>query len=73
MSQFYGTLQGGRGLSTRCGTRTSGITTVAASWKGAIEVIVSYNSHLETDCYRIYRIPWKGRGKSVLIAEGIFD
>jgi hypothetical protein len=36
MSEFYGRIQGHRGEATRCGSKTSGITTVAKSWVSAV-------------------------------------
>lgn len=38
MAEYYGTIQGSRGVANRCGTRTSGITASARSWHGSITV-----------------------------------
>ena len=73
MSHFYGTLQGSRGRTTRCGTKTSGVQTIAAGWGGAIQVDVQVNQDGD-DYYTVWLRPWQGSGgKMVLIAEGKLD
>lgn len=37
MAQFYGTIQGGRGEATRCGTKNSGMRTTCESWSTILE------------------------------------
>lgn len=37
MSEFYGRIQGHRGEATRCGSKSSGIRTVAKSWTSSVE------------------------------------
>jgi len=73
MSHFYGTLKGTRGGATRCGTKSSGLKVIAASWFGAIRVQVWYDEATDTDRYRIEQIPWKGAGAAKHIKEGLFD
>lgn len=68
MSHFYGTLQGSRGQATRCGTRASGVTTVAASWAGAVECEV-YERDGE-DRVRVEFIPWQGNGTRRELYDG---
>jgi hypothetical protein len=70
MSHFYGTLQGQRGEATRCGSKASGITTVAASWKGAVEVSVFVDEQ-GRDCFSVAQRTWRGAGVSHVIAEGV--
>jgi len=41
MAHFRGTIRGGRGLSSRLGTKNSGLATRAASWQGAVEVTLT--------------------------------
>ena len=60
MSHFYGTLKGGRGEATRCGTRNSGLTTYAAGWKGAIRVHVWNDEGV--DRFQVSLEPWQGSG-----------
>ena len=72
MSHFYGTLQGSRGQATRCGTKNSGVSTVAAGWKGAVETFVTEVDGV--DHYEVYLIPWcSSGGQSTLLAKGILD
>lgn len=70
MSHFYGTLQGNRGKATRQGTKKSGISATAASWKGCINVTL-YIDEQGRDCYRISQEPWYGAGIYETIAQGI--
>lgn len=69
MSHFYGTMQGVRGKTTRCGTATSGLQVVAASWSGAIEVTL-YQDEDGEDCFIVRQIPWNGHGVTQTIVEG---
>jgi hypothetical protein len=71
MSKFYGTVEGNRGEATRCGTPKSGITTQAASWKGAIRTVVFVDDQ-GRDAYRVEMIPWQGAGESRVIETGVF-
>lgn len=71
MSHFYGTLQGSRGNATRCGTKSSGITTQAASWGGAIEVEVFHDEKTGQDKFTVIQIPWHGHGITQTIASGV--
>ncbi len=68
MSHFYGTVGGGRGVATRCGHR--GLTTHAASHKGAVKVSL-WHSDDGNDCYTVCLVPWKGVGPSKVIASGV--
>lgn len=62
MAHFYGTVQGNRGEVFRCGTVSSGLTTCAAGWHGAIETVVYFDSELDHDCFVVRLIPWQGSG-----------
>lgn len=69
MATFYGTLKGSRGEATRCGTIRSGMTTHAASWKGAIRV----DMIMEEDgrvYYAVNEVPWHGHGRERTLATG---
>ena len=70
MSHFYGTLKGTRGEATRCGDKSSGITTTAASWHGAVRTHL-YVDENGIDRYEVYLVPWQGAGANVRIAKGI--
>ena len=62
MSHFYGTLQGNRGEATRAGTESSGLSTFAAGWQGAISVIVYVDPETEADMAEICLVPWESSG-----------
>lgn len=70
MSHFYGTMQGSRGQATRCGTKSSGMTTTAAGWGGAIHVEL-YVDDEGRDCYVVKQVPWSGSGIHKELARGV--
>lgn len=70
MAHFYGTVQGTRGKGSRIGTKNSGLSTVAASWGGAIEVIISHDPATGRDTFRVLQRTWEGKGVSEEIAHG---
>lgn len=73
MAHFYGKLQGSRGEVTRCGTKNSGLTTVAAGWGGAIEVTVRQDSE-GNDVFEVALIPWQGSGgRRYTLSQGVLD
>ena len=50
MAHLYGTVTGATpGQVTRCGTKRSGITTVAASWDGAVQVTIEHDATTDKD------------------------
>ena len=53
MSQFYGTVQGNRGQTSRGGSKNSGIETYTASWSGAIRCYAYYDKETDTDMVRV--------------------
>ncbi len=71
MSHFYGKLTGSRGVTTRCGTKNSGIVAVAASWKGAVrtELFVQDGE----DWAVVSLMPWQGVGVSRVVYRGPVD
>ena len=71
MAHFYGTLQGGRGRSTRTGYKTTGLHTVAASWQGAVSVDLSHKDG--RDMVEVRFRPWEGAGTDRLIYKGPVD
>lgn len=70
MSHFYGVLNGSRGETTRAGTKRSGLSVTAASWRGAIRVELFLDQNGD-DCFRVLQTPWHGEGISELLAEGV--
>ena len=73
MSQFYGTIDGSaRTQATRRGTKSSGLTTHAAGWGGAIRVDVFDRDGIDHYCVTLQ--PWHNSGgQHVTLAEGILD
>jgi len=69
MAHFYGTLSGrAKTVGTRCGTKTSGIATVAASWQGAVSTTLY--EHEGTDYALVQLIPWHGSGQTKVLYRG---
>ena len=74
MAHLYGTITGARpGQVTRCGTKRSGITTVAASWQGAVQVTITHDPRTSEDVATVRLIPWKGHGVNRLLYRGPID
>lgn len=69
MAHFYGTLDGARGPATRCGTKTSGMRVVCASWDGAVKSTAYVNSE-GVDCVCVEKILWGGVGEIRLLYDG---
>lgn len=69
MARYLGTVQGARGEASRLGHQSSGLRTVAASWKGAIETRLYADEH-DKDCCSIEARPWHGRGPQRLLYDG---
>ena len=70
MAHFYGTLKGCRGLATRCGSKADGLRVVAASFKGAIEVVLRHEGVSDADRITVRMIPWQGVGCERTLFEG---
>ena len=69
MAHFYGSIQGSRGKASRLGTKTSGLTLVAASWQGAIQTYL-YEQDGE-DRARVSFIQWhNGAGINKVLYDG---
>jgi len=63
MAHLYGTLEGNRGMVSRLGTKKSGLTTVAASWGGAVQVDLWHDKDNNVDMADVFLIPWEGKGR----------
>jgi hypothetical protein len=68
MAHFYGTVLGNRGVVSRCGSKSSGISAQVAGWTGSVRVDLYHKDG--QDCVRISKLPWRGRGSSQIIYEG---
>lgn len=71
MAHFYGTIKGQAGEASRRGNEKSGLTAVAASWRGAVRVSLWVDPDTGADMYSVNLIPWHGAGVSKCIARGI--
>jgi hypothetical protein len=54
MAHFYASIQGNRGEATRCGSKTSGLTSTVSGWDIGVEVTLEYDANLGTDIVHIY-------------------
>jgi hypothetical protein len=74
VSRFYGTVDGqARTPASRRGSASSGITTYAAGWSGAIRVKVFPGANGE-DRYIVSLVPWQSSGgSSRILSEGVLD
>lgn len=74
MSRFYGTLDGSRGQATRCGTASSGMRSVAASWSGAAMATTytkaRFSSAEDTDRATLDLAMWHGTGRRLFVYDG---
>ena len=70
MAHFYGTLQGSRGGATRLGTKNSGLNVTAASWEGAVDVYLTYDTENKVDIATVYLKPWHGQGTNRVLYSG---
>lgn len=68
MAHFYGTVKGQRSEASRIGHKSSGLTTVAASWQGAVRVILYEQDG--TDMAHVWLVPWYGAGTTRTIYNG---
>lgn len=68
MARFYGSVQGTRGIVTRLGGASSGLTTVAAGWQGAVYVDLYDKDGVDYCTVRLGK--WKGVGLSHVLYEG---
>ena len=71
MAHFYGELRGCWGLASRIGGKRSGLCTTAASWAGAVRVVVHHEAADNRDYYTVSLIPWHGSGPSRVLAQGV--
>jgi hypothetical protein len=70
MSHFYGSLKGTKGRATRCGHKSSGLMTEAASYSGCVEVCLVHNEKTGEDMASVYLKPWQGNGVTLRLYEG---
>lgn len=69
MAHFFGTVTGRAKVdATRCGTRNSGLETVAASLGGCIHVRLSHRDG--EDYATVTMEPWEGNGTTATLYQG---
>ena len=68
MARYRGTLQGCRGEASRLGHSSSGLTTVAASWQGAVRVELYACG--DRDFARVSLTRHRGAGVERLLFDG---
>ena len=66
MSQFYASIQGNRGMATRCGTKSSGIEGHIRGWNNGVKVY-GYHYDKEGDEFQIYVTGGSGKSEGELI------
>jgi hypothetical protein len=71
MAYFYGKLQGSRGETTRCGTKSSGMETVVASWQGSVVVRLHRDESRDQDIATVRLNSWEGgKGINKILFQG---
>lgn len=72
MSHFYATIptSARRHVASACGHKSTGISTVAASYAGAIQVDVWYDKTTGKDRFEISQTPWENQGIRQVLAFG---
>jgi hypothetical protein len=72
MSHFYAKISNStrKHTPTARGSKSTGITTVAAAWSGATEVTMCHNQETGLDEYSVAKISWPQRGKQELLVRG---
>jgi hypothetical protein len=68
VAHFYGTARGNRSTATRCGTKTSGMETYAASWQGAVRTILYTRDGV--DYAHVKLTDWYGTGTNRTLYDG---
>lgn len=71
MAYFYATADGSaKTAATRCGTKNSGIESIAASRAGVISTKLWYDKANDVDMAEVRMRPWHGQGVSALLYFG---
>ena len=73
MSHFYGSIEESarKTVPTACGDKRTGLTVKAASWRGAIEVRLSYDKETGLDKFKVEEVPHHGAGNYRVLAMGV--
>lgn len=68
MAHFIGKVRGGRGEASRLGHANGGLSTIAASYSGAVQVFLSVRDGV--DWAHVTLAPWHGAGTTRVIYDG---
>lgn len=73
LSHFYASIPASarKTVPTARGHKSTGVTTLACSWNGAIEVRVWYDAKTENDVFEVSMVSHKGSGETRCIGSGI--
>lgn len=71
MAHFYAKAQGNKGPTSRCGTKSSGITATATGWDIGATISIKYDKTLETDVLTLYLTDGTSGSASHLAGEYI--
>ena len=70
MAHFIAEIEGARGPASRLGSKQSGIRATAASWEGAVSVIIRHDERTGQDMATVRLREWHGRGSDKLLYDG---
>lgn len=70
MSHFYGSLKGTKGQVTRCGHKSSGLATTAASYSGCVQVNLMHDDRTGQDMAVVYLRRWQKHRVDLRLYEG---
>lgn len=68
MAHYYGTVQGSKGPTSRCGSKNSALVTEALSWTLGGIVKLEYDTSLKTDILHFYTTTDNGSTKSLAMS-----
>ena len=73
MSHFYATIPTAarRTVPSARGHKSTGIETIAASWKGGIKTRFWHDEEIGVDKFEVSMVMWQGCGDSKILARGV--
>ena len=73
MAHFLAEIHGTRGPASRLGSKKSGITATAASWQGAVNVMITHDETTGKDIATVSLRQWHGAGSNKMLWTGPVD
>jgi hypothetical protein len=72
MSHFYATIptSARKTVPTARGHKSTGVSLIGASWRGAIRLDLSHNDDTGLDEFQVTMMPWHGAGDFAILAKG---